>query len=186
MPDEAEPTALLALMLLHHARRAARTGADGALVLLGDQDRARWDREAIGAAPPWSSARCGCAAPGPYALQAAIAALHAEAPAAADTDWPQIAVLYDELRRVAPSPVVDPQPGRRDRDGAGPAAGLDAGRRGRRRPARRLPPAARRSGRPAAAARPGRARRRRPTPRLGSRATPPSATSSPAPGRHRG
>ncbi len=107
MPDEAEPTALLALMTLHHARRAARTAADGSLVLLRDQDRALWDREGIarGTALVERALRMR-RPPGPYALQAAIAALHAEAPDAASTDWPQILALYDVLMHTAPTAVV--------------------------------------------------------------------------------
>jgi RNA polymerase sigma-70 factor, ECF subfamily len=100
-----EATGLLALMLLHDARRAARTDAAGELVLLEDQDRARWDRaqiaEALALVP--TALRAG---PGPYALQAAIAALHASAPTASATDWPQIAALFDELLARHPSPVV--------------------------------------------------------------------------------
>jgi RNA polymerase sigma-70 factor (ECF subfamily) len=107
MPDEAEPAGLVALMTLHHARRAARAGADGALVLLDDQDRARWDRDAIarGIAGVERALRMA-RPPGRFALQAAIAAVHAEAPTAAATDWPQILALYDELMRRWPSPVV--------------------------------------------------------------------------------
>ena len=89
------PAALLALMLLHDARRAARVDADGELVLLEDQDRARWDRAQIarGAALVERALRARPARP--YALQAAIAALHAQAATAAETDWPQIAALYE-------------------------------------------------------------------------------------------
>jgi len=127
MPDEAEPTALLALMTLHHARRAARTGADGALVLLGDQDRGLWDREAIGRGTALVERSLRMRRPpGRYALEAAIAALHAEAPAAADTDWPQILAIYDELRRAAPSPVVDLNRAVALGEVAGPQAALDA------------------------------------------------------------
>ncbi len=107
MPDEAEPAGLLALMTLQHARRAARADAGGALVLLPDQDRSLWDREAIaeGIAGVERALRMR-RPPGRFALQAAIAAVHAEAPAAEATDWPQILALYDELMRRAPSPVV--------------------------------------------------------------------------------
>lgn len=101
----AETRGLLALMLLHDARRDARTDDHGDLVLLEDQDRATWDRaqiaEALELVP--SALRGG---PGPYALEAAIAALHASAPRADATDWPQIAALFDELLRRKPSPVV--------------------------------------------------------------------------------
>src|SRR6202453_679247 len=106
MPDEPEALGLLALMLLTESRRAARTGPDGSLVLLADQDRARWDRELIaeGQALVRSCLRRG--RPGPYQIQAAINAVHSDAPAAAVTDWGQILQLYDQLLVVAPGPVV--------------------------------------------------------------------------------
>ena len=106
MPDEPEPLGLVALMLLQDSRRAARTGPDGELVLLDDQDRSRWDRAEIdeGLALVETALRRG--RPGPYQLQAAIAAVHAGAESAAETDWRQIVALYDELGRRAPSPVV--------------------------------------------------------------------------------
>jgi RNA polymerase sigma-70 factor (ECF subfamily) len=99
MPDEPEALGLVALMLLQDSRRAARTGPDGELVLLDDQDRID-----EGLALVETALRRG--RPGPYQLQAAIAAVHAVSPAAADTDWPQIVALYDELGRRHPSPVV--------------------------------------------------------------------------------
>ncbi|MGW1144088.1 RNA polymerase sigma factor [Streptomyces sp. NPDC002454] len=106
LPGEREVTGLLALMLLVHARRAARTGPDGALVLMADQDRGRWDRpmieEGLALVPP----ALAPGPPGPYAVQAAIAALHDEAPDVPGTDWPQIVALYDVLSALAPSPVV--------------------------------------------------------------------------------
>jgi len=107
LPAEREPRGLLALMLLHDARRATRTDEEGELVLLEDQDRARWDRGKIaeGSALVEQALRGG--PPGAYALQAAIAALHAEAPSAHDTDWRQIAALYGVLASVHPSPVVE-------------------------------------------------------------------------------
>jgi RNA polymerase sigma-70 factor, ECF subfamily len=106
MPDEPEVTGLLALMLLTESRRPARTGPDGALVLLADQDRARWDRSLIaeGQALVRQCLRRG--QPGPYQIQAAINAVHSDAPAAAVTGWDQILRLYDQLLAVAPSPVV--------------------------------------------------------------------------------
>ena len=106
MPDEPETLGLLALMLLHDARREARVDADGDLVLLEDQDRSRWDADRIaeGTALVERSLRMG--RPGPYQVQAAIAALHDGAPTAADTDWRQIVLLYDTMRRMDPSPVV--------------------------------------------------------------------------------
>jgi RNA polymerase sigma-70 factor (ECF subfamily) len=107
LPEEPEPAGLLALMLLQHSRRAARVGADGALVVLAEQDRSRWDRGAIASALPLvDRALTLRRPPGPYALQAAIAAVHAEAGRAEATDWRQIALLYAELERVLPSPVV--------------------------------------------------------------------------------
>jgi len=106
LPDEPEVHGLLALVLLQHARRDARTDADGGLVRLRDQDRARWDRAAIdeGRALLVGALRSGRA--GPYQVQAAIAAVHADATDAASTDWPQVVRLYDVLLRLEPSPVV--------------------------------------------------------------------------------
>jgi RNA polymerase sigma-70 factor (ECF subfamily) len=101
----AEATGLLALMLLHDARSAARLDEAGDLVLLEDQDRRRWNHGQIAEALPLVEAALR-GGPGPFALQAAIAALHCQAPRAADTDWPQIVRLYDVLERVQPSPVV--------------------------------------------------------------------------------
>jgi RNA polymerase sigma-70 factor (ECF subfamily) len=125
MPDEAEPAGLLALMLLHHARRSARTAPDGGLVLLADQDRSRWDRALIAEALPLvEQALRRARPPGPYALQAAIVALHAQAPSARDTDWTQIALLYRELARVAPGPVVELNRAVAVAEAQGPRAGL--------------------------------------------------------------
>ena len=107
MPDEAEVHGLLALMLLHDARRAARVGTDGELVLLEDQDRTSWDRARIEEGRAALARGLALRAPGPYQLQAAVAALHADAPSASETDWAQIAALYTELSRVEPSPVVE-------------------------------------------------------------------------------
>jgi RNA polymerase sigma-70 factor (ECF subfamily) len=106
LPAAAEARGLLALMLLHDARRDTRVDADGALVLLEEQDRSRWNRAQIeeGAALVEDALRAR--PPGAYAVQAAIAALHARAPHAGATDWPQIAALYGVLSRIAPSPVV--------------------------------------------------------------------------------
>jgi len=106
MPDEREVAGLLALILLTDARRATRADPQGRVLLLEEQDRSLWDRAVIaeGAAlVPWALRGGG---PGRFALQAAIAALHAEAPSYADTDWPQIVALYDALLRVWSSPVV--------------------------------------------------------------------------------
>ena len=109
LPIHAEPKGLLALMLLHDSRRETRLDASGDLVLLEDQDRTRWDRAQIdeGAALVEAALSEGGRSPGPYALQAAIAALHAQAATAAATDWPQIAALYGVLARVHPTPVVE-------------------------------------------------------------------------------
>jgi RNA polymerase sigma-70 factor (ECF subfamily) len=101
----AEATALLALMLLHDARRHARTDAAGHLVLLQDQDRRQWNRAQIEEALPLVEAALRSGA-GPFALQAAIAALHCQAGDAAETDWPQILLLYHRLEALQPSPVV--------------------------------------------------------------------------------
>jgi len=108
MPDEAEVTGLLALMLLQDSRRESRVDDHGDLVLLDEQDRSRWDTAQIeeGTALVEQALRRAAGNVGPYAVQAAIAALHAEAVTAADTDWPQIAALYGVLTRIAPSPVV--------------------------------------------------------------------------------
>jgi RNA polymerase sigma-70 factor, ECF subfamily len=107
MPDEAEALGLLALLLLQDSRRETRVDTAGDLVLLEDQERARWDAGRIAEGMRVLERALRLRAPGPYQLQAAIAALHAEAAAPAETDWKQIAALYGELARLAPSPVVD-------------------------------------------------------------------------------
>jgi RNA polymerase sigma-70 factor (ECF subfamily) len=106
MPDEPEVLGLLALMLLLHSRRATRTTPDGDLVLLADQDRTRWDRGLIAEGHEIVRRCLRRNQPGPYQLQAAINAVHSDAPAAAATDWWQILQLYDQLLAVAPTPVV--------------------------------------------------------------------------------
>jgi RNA polymerase sigma-70 factor (ECF subfamily) len=106
LPDAAEAHGLVALMLLHDARREARTGPDGELVLLEAQDRGRWDRAQISEGLRLATSLLAAGAVGPYALQAAIAGFHARAARAADTDWRGIAALYDRLLAVEPSPVV--------------------------------------------------------------------------------
>ena len=106
MPDDAETAGLLALMLLHDSRRASRTDAGGRYVSLADQDRSRWDAERIAEGTRTLDRALRLRRPGPYQLQAAIAALHATAPTAAETDWPQIAALYGRLACHTPSPVV--------------------------------------------------------------------------------
>jgi RNA polymerase sigma-70 factor (ECF subfamily) len=107
LPADAEVTGLLALMLLHHSRVAARLDDHGRPVTLAEQDRARWDRRMIAEGTGLLDAALARHAPGPYQVQAAIAALHAQAPRFEQTDWPQIAVLYGELARRAPSPVIE-------------------------------------------------------------------------------
>jgi RNA polymerase sigma-70 factor (ECF subfamily) len=106
MPDEPEVAGLLALLLLTESRRPSRTRPDGSLVLLGEQDRTRWDRALIEEGEAILRACLRRDQPGPYQLQAAINAVHAHAPAVEQTDWPQIVALYDQLLEVAPTPVV--------------------------------------------------------------------------------
>ena len=107
MPDEAEVLGLEALMLLQASRTQARTAADGELVLLEDQDRSLWDRDLISRGTALLDRALALRSPGPYQLQAAIASLNAQAATPDETDWPQIALLYGELARVQPSPVVE-------------------------------------------------------------------------------
>jgi len=107
LPDEPEAAGLLALMLLHDARREARTTSSGDLVLLEDQDRGRWDAVRIDEGRRLVADALGAGRAGPYQIQAAIAALHDEAPTWAATDWPQIAGLYRRLVAVDPSPVIE-------------------------------------------------------------------------------
>jgi RNA polymerase sigma-70 factor (ECF subfamily) len=106
LPEHSEPVALVALMLLHDARRDARVDANGDLVLLEEQDRSRWDRAQIAEGCERVERALRGGGPTPYALQAAIAALHAQAGRAQDTDWPQIVLLYRELLKRVESPVV--------------------------------------------------------------------------------
>jgi len=107
LPDEPEATALLALLLLHDARREARVGPGGELILIGDQDRSRWDAARIAEGQALVARTLEMRRPGPYQLQAAIAVLHDEAATPAETDWTQIAALYAALQRLTPSPVVE-------------------------------------------------------------------------------
>src|SRR5262249_59345857 len=104
LPGDGEVAGLLALMLLTEARRPARCGPGGALVPLAEQDRTRWDRELIGEGLALVTGALTAAPIGAYQIQAAIAAVHAEAATAADTDWPQILPLYNLLERISPSP----------------------------------------------------------------------------------
>ncbi|GIJ78544.1 Predicted RNA polymerase sigma factor, contains C-terminal TPR domain [Micromonospora phaseoli] len=106
LPHDGETAGLLALMLLTEARAAARVGPDGELVPLAEQDRGRWDRTAIDTGTALVAQSLATSPPGPYQVQAAIAAVHAEAPTAQDTDWPQVLALYEVLDRLAPNPVA--------------------------------------------------------------------------------
>jgi RNA polymerase sigma-70 factor (ECF subfamily) len=126
MPDESEVLGLLALMLLHDSRRDTRVAGDGRLLLLSEQDRSTWDRDQIdeGIELVERALRRSAGQPRPYALQAAIAALHAEALTFEETDWPQIVALYGELRRVSPSPVVELNRAVALAEACGPQAGL--------------------------------------------------------------
>jgi RNA polymerase sigma-70 factor, ECF subfamily len=106
MPDEPEALGLLALLLLTESRRAARTAADGSIVLLPDQDRSLWDRALIDEGQDLVRRCLRRNRPGPYQVQAAIAAVHSDALRASDTDWSQILALYDQLYAISPTPVV--------------------------------------------------------------------------------
>jgi RNA polymerase sigma-70 factor (ECF subfamily) len=107
LPDEPEALGLLALMLLHDARREARVGSAGELILLEDQDRGRWDATRIEEGQALIGEALGMGRPGPYQVQAAIASLHDAAASPAETDWTEIASLYATLMRMSPSPVVE-------------------------------------------------------------------------------
>lgn len=125
LPEETETMGLTALMLLHDSRRTARSSPDGDLVLLEDQDRSLWDRERIGEGTALVERALSSARFGSYTLQAAIAAVHAEAPDVESTDWPQIVALYEVLARTEPSPVVELNRAAAVAMRDGPAAGLD-------------------------------------------------------------
>jgi RNA polymerase sigma-70 factor (ECF subfamily) len=124
LPGEPEPEGLLALMLLQHSRRHARVNTEGGLILMEDQDRARWDHDMIDEGVAALDRAIEAGRPGPYQLQAAIAALHARAPRPEDTDWPQIAGLYGTLAAMDPSPVVALNAAVAIAMADGPAAGL--------------------------------------------------------------
>jgi RNA polymerase sigma-70 factor (ECF subfamily) len=124
MPDEPEALGLLALMLLHESRRAARTGADGEIVLLEDQDRSSWDLALAAEGRGLLERALRQGRPGFYQVQAAISAVHSEASTAADTDWAQIVVLYDALIELNPSPVLALNRAVAVAMSRGPAAGL--------------------------------------------------------------
>ena len=124
LPDEPEATGLLALLLLHDARREARVSPDGNLILIEDQDRSRWDRERIREGTALVEQALAVGRPGPYQLQAAIAALHDEADVPEATDWTQIVVLYHALARIDPSPVIELNLAAAVAMADGPAVGL--------------------------------------------------------------
>lgn len=124
LPAEREVAGLLGLMLLVHARRDARTGPDGAMILLDDQDRGRWDRQMIEEGRSLVVVALTGRGPGPYGVQAAIAALHDEAADVASTDWPQVVALYDVLLGLVPSPIVALNRAAAVAMRDGPAAGL--------------------------------------------------------------
>ncbi|HWM09320.1 MAG TPA: DUF6596 domain-containing protein [Solirubrobacteraceae bacterium] len=125
LPADGEVAGLLALMLLTDARRAARTLPDGSLVPLAEQDRSRWDAEAIAEGVGLVTDALAAAPLGPYQLQAAIAAVHGEAARAEDTDWPQILRLYDLLGKLAPGPMVSLNRAVAVAEVHGPRAGLE-------------------------------------------------------------
>jgi RNA polymerase sigma-70 factor, ECF subfamily len=124
LPDEHEVTGLLALILLTSARSGSRADADGAMILLSDQDRSRWDRDRLDEGRSLVEAALARRRPGQYQLQAAIAACHADAATASSTDWRQIAALYSELLRFDPSPVIEANRAVAVAYAEGPAAGL--------------------------------------------------------------
>jgi RNA polymerase sigma-70 factor (ECF subfamily) len=124
MPDEPEVLGLLALMLLHHSRRAARVGASGELVLLEEQDRSKWHRPTIEEGHGLLRRAMRMSAPGPYQVQAAIAQVHATALRPEGTDWRQIVQLYEALLEMAPSPVIALNRAAAVAMSEGPAAGL--------------------------------------------------------------
>ncbi|HKH52681.1 MAG TPA: DUF6596 domain-containing protein, partial [Mycobacterium sp.] len=125
-PDDTETAGLLALMLLHHARRPARTRRDGSLVPLAEQDRSRWNTSLIAEGVAVLQTALARDRLGEFQAQAAIAALHADAPRAEETDWPQIVGWYDELLRLTESPVVALNRAVAIGEADGPAAGLAA------------------------------------------------------------
>jgi RNA polymerase sigma-70 factor, ECF subfamily len=126
LPPDSEIEALHALMLLHDARRAGRVDAEGVPILLEEQDRSRWKHEQIAEGCALVTRALTMGPPRPYAVQAAIAALHASAKTAAETDWPQIAALYSVLEEIAPSPIVALNRAVAIAMSSGPAAGLAA------------------------------------------------------------
>jgi RNA polymerase sigma-70 factor (ECF subfamily) len=126
MPGDMEVVGLLALMLLLQSRRAARVSASGELVSLREQDRAHWDRELVAEGQALVRRCLAANRPGPYQLQAAVSAVHADATRAADTDWGQILALYDHMMQLAPSPIVALNRAVAVAEVHGPDAALDA------------------------------------------------------------
>ena len=174
VPDEPEVHGLVSLMEFQSSRFAARTDADGAPILLEDQDRTKWDRAQIGRGVAALERAADAVAKrgtgwGPYALQAALAECHATAPTAADTDWHRIVSLYDGLIQVAPSPVVELNRAVAVAMASGPQAALEDRRRADG--PRRVLSAAERSRRAARPPRPPRRGRRRVRPRRRSSPT---------------
>jgi RNA polymerase sigma-70 factor (ECF subfamily) len=125
MPDEPEAVGLLALMLLTDARQPARTAPDGSMIRLADQDRTRWDRALIAEGHSLVRTCLDRERPGPYQIQAAIAAVHADGTTAAATDWGQIVALYDHLHRLRPNAVVALNRAIAVMEHRGPMAALD-------------------------------------------------------------
>ena len=125
MPEDAEVQGLLALMEIQASRLRARTGPDGGFVPLTEQDRSRWDQLGVRRGLDELARAEALGGDGPYVLQAALAACHARARQAADTDWPRIAGLYDRLREITPSPVVDLNRAIAHSMAFGPEAGLE-------------------------------------------------------------
>jgi RNA polymerase sigma-70 factor (ECF subfamily) len=125
MPDEPEVLGLLALLLLIDSRRPARTAGDGSLVLLADQDRGRWDHALLEEGMSLVRRLLARGEPGPFQVQAAISAVHADAPSAAETDWTQIRALYDQLLALTPTPVVAMNRAIAIAETSGPSAALD-------------------------------------------------------------
>ena len=164
MPDEPEAVGLLALMLLTEARQPARTATDGSMIRLADQDRTRWDRALIAEGHELVRACLRRDQPGPFQIQAAIAAVHADAPTADDTDWSQIVALYDHLYALRPNAVVALNRAVAVAELHGPDGRSRRTRRARRRRAGGLPAVPRRPRRPPRPRRPTvrRARRLRP------------------------
>ena len=169
MPDEPEALGLLSLMLLQDSRRVARVGTDGELVTLEDQNRSLWDQAAIAEAGTVLDRAMRLRRPGPYQLQAAIAACHARAPSAAETDWREIAVLYDRLSEIVADPGRVAQPRGRRGDGRRASGRVDDWSTSWKKPARW--PTTTCCRRPAPICSDASAATRRPRPRTGARSS---------------